>query len=93
MAFPLFHQALTRNDTLSSRASHAPNSHGDSAGILTQQNVNALSAQAEHGLTPEGAKSLSRGRLPTSLVDRTRLPGAGDAGDYGVWRKNFGAGL
>jgi len=46
---------------------------GSPGGISTQRSVNALQAQADHGLTPAGAQSFTRGQDPAFLVDQTRL--------------------
>jgi len=49
--------------------------HGKSDGISTQRHVNALQAQADHGLTPAGADSFCRGQQPAFLADQTKLSG------------------
>ncbi len=48
---------------------------GDIDSISTQRNVNALQAQADHGLTPAGAQAFTRGQQPAFLVDQTRMQG------------------
>jgi len=115
MPFPMWQQALARNDTMKAQGSRSlatagttgklamPDSvrqigdtefHGNSAAISTQRNVNALQAQAEHGLSPAGADGLTRGQAPASLADQTKLHGAGassvDGRDYLVWNRGLG---